>query len=114
LSPIVGRFVFLSGLRVTCVHIRTQGLATGRLPSFSLPFVDCELAADPDETIAADGSTVPSCEWACSSNGIHPSLIDIGSSSMEGLLGQRMCLWGRRNYSTIEGTEVFAYSGARS
>ncbi|KAI0088357.1 hypothetical protein BDY19DRAFT_891492 [Irpex rosettiformis] len=37
-----------------------QGLATGRIPSFSLPFIDCELPADPDETIADDGTRVPS------------------------------------------------------
>ncbi|KAI0340282.1 hypothetical protein BDW22DRAFT_1360218 [Trametopsis cervina] len=35
-----------------------QSLATGRLPSFSLPFVDCELPADPDETLDDDGSKV--------------------------------------------------------
>ncbi|KAF9563813.1 hypothetical protein CPC08DRAFT_705725 [Agrocybe pediades] len=37
-----------------------QSLATGRLATFSLPFVDCELPADPDQTIAADGSFQPS------------------------------------------------------
>ncbi|KAF4603107.1 hypothetical protein EYR38_003512 [Pleurotus pulmonarius] len=37
-----------------------QSLATGRLPSFSLPFVDCELPSDPDQTMAADGSIQPS------------------------------------------------------
>ncbi|OSX56730.1 hypothetical protein POSPLADRAFT_1083705, partial [Postia placenta MAD-698-R-SB12] len=37
-----------------------QALATGRLPTFSLPFVDTELPADPDETIADDGTPQPS------------------------------------------------------
>ncbi|KAF8639131.1 hypothetical protein AX17_001621 [Amanita inopinata Kibby_2008] len=37
-----------------------QSLATGRLATFSLPFVDCELPSDPDQTIADDGTTVPS------------------------------------------------------
>ncbi|KAH9474722.1 putative transcriptional regulatory protein C1F7.11c [Psilocybe cubensis] len=37
-----------------------QSLATGRLATFSLPFVDCELPADPDQTIAEDGSVQPS------------------------------------------------------
>ncbi|KAK1236247.1 hypothetical protein PQX77_000509 [Marasmius sp. AFHP31] len=37
-----------------------QSLATGRLATFSLPFVDCELPADPDQTLADDGSTEPS------------------------------------------------------
>ncbi|CAL1710217.1 unnamed protein product [Somion occarium] len=37
-----------------------QSLATGRLPTFSLPFVDTELAADPDETLAEDGTAQPS------------------------------------------------------
>ncbi|GBE83316.1 hypothetical protein SCP_0503640 [Sparassis crispa] len=37
-----------------------QALATGRLPTFSLPFVDTELAGDPDETISDDGTAVPS------------------------------------------------------
>ncbi|KDR77286.1 hypothetical protein GALMADRAFT_96046 [Galerina marginata CBS 339.88] len=37
-----------------------QSLATGRLATFSLPFVDCELPADPDQTIADDGSVQPS------------------------------------------------------
>ncbi|KAF7325243.1 Fungal-trans domain-containing protein [Mycena kentingensis (nom. inval.)] len=32
-----------------------QALATGRLPTFSLPFVDCELPQDVDETISEDG-----------------------------------------------------------
>ncbi|KAI0708422.1 hypothetical protein C8Q76DRAFT_627233 [Earliella scabrosa] len=37
-----------------------QALATGRLPSFELPFVDTELPADPDETLADDGTPQPS------------------------------------------------------
>ncbi|KAI0696344.1 hypothetical protein BC835DRAFT_1272113 [Cytidiella melzeri] len=37
-----------------------QSLATGRLPSFSLPFVDCELPADSDEVIGDDGKPMPS------------------------------------------------------
>ncbi|KAH6903168.1 hypothetical protein BKA70DRAFT_1301768 [Coprinopsis sp. MPI-PUGE-AT-0042] len=37
-----------------------QALATGRLATFSLPFVDCELPADPDQTMADDGATVHS------------------------------------------------------
>ncbi|KAI1786226.1 fungal-specific transcription factor domain-containing protein [Ganoderma leucocontextum] len=34
-----------------------QALATGRLPTFELQFVDTELPADPDETLADDGTT---------------------------------------------------------
>ncbi|EKM78436.1 hypothetical protein AGABI1DRAFT_121521 [Agaricus bisporus var. burnettii JB137-S8] len=37
-----------------------QSLATGRLATFSLPFVDCELPQDLDSIIAEDGSTQPS------------------------------------------------------
>ncbi|KAJ2927653.1 hypothetical protein H1R20_g9438, partial [Candolleomyces eurysporus] len=37
-----------------------QSLATGRLATFSLPFVDCELPFDPDQTISNDGTTQPS------------------------------------------------------
>ncbi|KAJ3500770.1 hypothetical protein NLJ89_g9642 [Agrocybe chaxingu] len=37
-----------------------QSLATGRLATFSLPFVDCELPFDPDQTIADDGTIQPS------------------------------------------------------
>ncbi|KIY49731.1 hypothetical protein FISHEDRAFT_7362, partial [Fistulina hepatica ATCC 64428] len=37
-----------------------QSLATGRLATFSLPFVDCELPADPDQTMAEDGTIQPS------------------------------------------------------
>ncbi|KAI0074277.1 hypothetical protein K474DRAFT_1601776 [Panus rudis PR-1116 ss-1] len=37
-----------------------QSLATGRLSMFSLPFVDTELPADPDQVIAEDGSFQPS------------------------------------------------------
>ncbi|KAJ7120976.1 fungal-specific transcription factor domain-containing protein [Mycena epipterygia] len=33
-----------------------QALATGRLPTFSLPFVDCELPQDVGQTMADDGS----------------------------------------------------------
>ncbi|KAJ7242063.1 hypothetical protein C8J57DRAFT_981855, partial [Mycena rebaudengoi] len=33
-----------------------QALATGRLPTFSLPFVDCELPQDVDQTFAEDGA----------------------------------------------------------
>ncbi|KAJ4490375.1 hypothetical protein J3R30DRAFT_3278237 [Lentinula aciculospora] len=37
-----------------------QSLATGRLATFSLPFVDCELPYDPDGTISDDGTVQPS------------------------------------------------------
>ncbi|TFY69763.1 hypothetical protein EVJ58_g254 [Rhodofomes roseus] len=37
-----------------------QALATGRLPTFALSFVDTELPADPDETLADDGTPQPS------------------------------------------------------
>ncbi|KAJ3761423.1 hypothetical protein EV360DRAFT_37822, partial [Lentinula raphanica] len=37
-----------------------QSLATGRLATFSLPFVDCELPADPDGSISDDGTVQPS------------------------------------------------------
>ncbi|KAK0469060.1 uncharacterized protein EV420DRAFT_1492278 [Desarmillaria tabescens] len=37
-----------------------QSLATGRLATFSLPFVDCELPQDADQTMAADGTIQPS------------------------------------------------------
>ncbi|KAF9485642.1 hypothetical protein BDN70DRAFT_870940 [Pholiota conissans] len=37
-----------------------QSLATGRLATFSLPFVDSELPLDPDQTMADDGSVIPS------------------------------------------------------
>ncbi|KAH0831116.1 hypothetical protein J3R83DRAFT_13682 [Lanmaoa asiatica] len=37
-----------------------QSLATGRLATFYLPFVDCELPNDPDPTIDDDGSLLPS------------------------------------------------------
>ncbi|KAK0205424.1 fungal-specific transcription factor domain-containing protein [Desarmillaria ectypa] len=37
-----------------------QSLATGRLATFSLPFVDCELPLDADQTMAADGTIQPS------------------------------------------------------
>ena len=40
-----------------------QSLATGRLATFSLPFVDCELPYDPDETLADDGTVQPSCQY---------------------------------------------------
>ncbi|KAF8878064.1 fungal-specific transcription factor domain-containing protein [Infundibulicybe gibba] len=33
-----------------------QSLATGRLATFSLPFVDCELPYDPDQTISDNGA----------------------------------------------------------
>ncbi|KAH9944904.1 fungal-specific transcription factor domain-containing protein [Amylocystis lapponica] len=36
-----------------------QSLATGRLPTFSLPFVDTELPGDPDQTISDDGTVQP-------------------------------------------------------
>ncbi|KIY68115.1 hypothetical protein CYLTODRAFT_421875, partial [Cylindrobasidium torrendii FP15055 ss-10] len=37
-----------------------QSLATGRLATFSLPFVDCELPLDPDQTMADNGTIHPS------------------------------------------------------
>jgi len=40
-----------------------QSLATGRLATFSLPFVDCELPYDPNETLANDGTIQPSCQY---------------------------------------------------
>jgi len=48
-------------LDVFCIFWFLQSLATGRLATFSLPFVDCELPYDPDEKIADDGSIQPSC-----------------------------------------------------
>ncbi|KAK7042315.1 fungal-trans domain-containing protein [Favolaschia claudopus] len=33
-----------------------QALATGRLPTFSLPFVDCELPQDVDQSLSEDGT----------------------------------------------------------
>ncbi|RPD60567.1 hypothetical protein L226DRAFT_612121 [Lentinus tigrinus ALCF2SS1-7] len=37
-----------------------QALATGRLPTFELQYVDTELPADPDETLSDDGTPMPS------------------------------------------------------
>ncbi|KAG1872941.1 fungal-specific transcription factor domain-containing protein [Suillus subalutaceus] len=37
-----------------------QSLATGRLATFYLPFVDCELPNDPDSTVDGDGSVLQS------------------------------------------------------
>ncbi|KAG5652402.1 hypothetical protein H0H81_005096 [Sphagnurus paluster] len=37
-----------------------QSLATGRLATFSLPFVDCELPFDPDQTMTDEGVVQPS------------------------------------------------------
>ncbi|KAJ7507374.1 fungal-specific transcription factor domain-containing protein [Mycena galericulata] len=37
-----------------------QALATGRLPTFSLPFVDCELPQDVGQTLGEDGTTLSS------------------------------------------------------
>ncbi|RXW22701.1 hypothetical protein EST38_g3131 [Candolleomyces aberdarensis] len=37
-----------------------QSLATGHEATFSLPFVDCELPFDPDQTTSNDGTTQPS------------------------------------------------------
>ncbi|KAI6096181.1 fungal-specific transcription factor domain-containing protein [Pisolithus croceorrhizus] len=37
-----------------------QALATGRLATFHLPYVDCKLPSDPDANINDDGSVVPS------------------------------------------------------
>ncbi|PFH53475.1 hypothetical protein AMATHDRAFT_73300 [Amanita thiersii Skay4041] len=37
-----------------------QSLATGRIATFSLPFVDCELPSDPGQRIAQDGTLMPS------------------------------------------------------
>ncbi|KAE9400033.1 hypothetical protein BT96DRAFT_993345 [Gymnopus androsaceus JB14] len=37
-----------------------QSLATGRLVTFSLPFMDCELPFNPDQTISDDGMIQPS------------------------------------------------------
>lgn len=31
--------------------------------TFSLPFVDCELALDPDETMSDDGTPMASCQY---------------------------------------------------
>ncbi|KIJ63588.1 hypothetical protein HYDPIDRAFT_175933 [Hydnomerulius pinastri MD-312] len=37
-----------------------QSLATGRLATFYLPYIDCELPNDPDPTVDDDGSVLPS------------------------------------------------------
>lgn len=42
-------------------NVPSQSLATGRLATFSLPFVDCELPFDPDQTMGDDESIHPSC-----------------------------------------------------
>jgi hypothetical protein len=41
-----------------------QSLATGRLPTFSLPFVDCELPQDLEQTLAVDGTPQVSCAYS--------------------------------------------------
>jgi hypothetical protein len=43
-------------------ELSCQSLATGRLATFSLPFVDCELPYDPNSTLADDGTVQSSCE----------------------------------------------------
>jgi hypothetical protein len=43
--------------------IPSQSLATGRLPTFSLPFVDCELPQDTEQLLAADGTPQVSCKY---------------------------------------------------
>lgn len=50
------------GLLMTLVAL-LKALATGRLPSFSLPFVDAELPGDPEQTLDKDGNVQPSCEY---------------------------------------------------
>jgi hypothetical protein len=50
---------------IFCTSLPTcllQSLATGRLATFSLPFVDCELPYDPDQMISDDGTVQPSCK----------------------------------------------------
>lgn len=61
-SLTVGRYAYNHPL-LCQAHRARQALATGRLPTFELPFVDSELPADPDETLADDGTPQPSCEY---------------------------------------------------
>jgi hypothetical protein len=62
LSRMGGRYVHTSAL-FSSFHYSEQSLATGRLATFALPFVDCELPYDPDETLTEDGHVQPSCKW---------------------------------------------------
>lgn len=63
LSRIAGRYVpRLDSILTDPVYL--QSLATGRLPTFTLPFVDCELPLDTEQTIADDGSIQPSCKFS--------------------------------------------------
>jgi len=58
-----------------------QALATGRLSSFSLPFVDCELPQDPDASMDARGEVVHSCKLFTQIDRLHAYFL---SPSMEG------------------------------
>jgi hypothetical protein len=51
-----------------------QSLATGRLPTFSLPFVDCELPQDLEQLMDAEGTPQMSC---ASSQSCSPGTCDI-------------------------------------
>ncbi|KAG6889396.1 hypothetical protein C0992_005480, partial [Termitomyces sp. T32_za158] len=45
---------------LSTLMVTNQSLATGRLATFSLPFVDCELPFDSDQTMTDDGVIQPS------------------------------------------------------
>lgn len=57
-----GKYVAFDFVLSSAAHrIFPQSLATGRLATYYLPFVDCELPSDPDAAIDDDGTVLPSC-----------------------------------------------------
>ena len=90
-----------------------QSLATGRLATFSLPFVDCELPYDPDETISNDGTSQPSCEFVG-----HVFILKVISDShfhspvLEGPIWRGVRFSRRSRDINFKSTQILNYLGA--
>lgn len=89
-----------------------QALATGRLSTFALPFVDTELAGDPDETMAEDGTPQPSCKYSnlnCAIRAYSELCPPLVSSGVESTLGQRMRCGSSAGYANLAPAEIYSH-----
>jgi hypothetical protein len=89
-----------------------QGLATGRLGTFALPFVDCELPQDTEQILADDGTPDESCT-SPPARAPRALTLTCASPVLEGALRQAMCLGGRAGHPDCAPAALRAHRRAR-
>lgn len=104
--------LFLSSSIIQCHSFPFQSLATGRLATFSLPFVDCELPSDPDQTMDDDGTPQPSCTFLLLFSNLlcTAQYLPYSSPILEGSIRRGVCLRRRTRDPYFARTKVFHHS----